>query len=101
MPQPLSAKHRLNVQSYDPIWDTIRAEAEDIARREPALASFIIANVLNHSRLEEAICHRLAQRLDHDDVNADLIRQTFDRILGEEPGFAEAVSRRYRRRRRP
>src|SRR5688572_3781251 len=89
MPHPLSAKHRQNVQSYDPIWDTVRTEAEDIARREPALASFIIANVLNHSRLEEAICHRLAQRLDHDDVNADLIRQTFDRILGEEPGFAE------------
>ena len=89
MPHPLSAKHRMNVQSYDPIWDTVRTQAEDIARREPALASFIIANVLNHSRLEDAICHRLAQRLDHDDVNADLIRQTFDRILGGEPDFAE------------
>lgn len=89
MPQHFSKQQSQNVQSYDPIWDTVRAEAEDIARREPALASFIFANVLNHQRLEDAICHRLAQRLDHDDLNADLIRQTFDRILGEDPGMAD------------
>lgn len=48
------------------------------------------ANVLNHSRLEDAICHRLAQRLDHDDVTADIIRQTFDRVLGQDPAISEA-----------
>jgi serine O-acetyltransferase len=90
MSQHLTNKHRLGVQSYDPIWDTVRDEAEDIARREPALSSFILSNVLNHSRLEDAICHRLAQRLDHDDVNADLIRQTFDRVMREAPGVGEA-----------
>jgi serine O-acetyltransferase len=90
MPQHLSPKQRRSVQSYDPIWDTVRHEAEDIARREPALSSFIFSNILNHSRLDDAVCHRLAQRLDHDDVNADLIRQTFDRVLGEDPSIAES-----------
>ncbi len=90
MSQHLSTQPRSNVTSYDPMWNTIRVEAEEIARREPTLASFIFANVLNHARLEDAICHRLAQRLDHDDVNADLIRQTFDRILGEDPSLSEA-----------
>jgi len=90
MPQHLSKPHHLKVQSYDPLWDQVRAEAEEIARREPALASFIFANVLNHSRLEEAIGHRLAQRLGHDDVNADLIRQTFERVLHQDAAIAEA-----------
>ncbi len=90
MPQHLSKPHHLKVQSYDPLWDQVRAEAEEIARREPALASFIFANVLNHSRLEEAIGHRLVQRLGHDDVNADLIRQTFERVLHQDAAIAEA-----------
>ncbi len=89
MPQ-LSKQSRPSVQSYDPIWDIIRAEAEEIARREPALASFIFSNVLNHAHLEVAICHRLAQRIDHDDVSADLIRQTFDRILERDQSIAAA-----------
>ncbi len=90
MPQHFSKPRSSNVQSYDPTWEGMRTESEDIARREPTLASFIFANVLNHQRLEDAICHRLAQRLDHDDVNADLIRQTFDRVLGEDRSIADA-----------
>jgi serine O-acetyltransferase len=90
MPQHPSKQHRPSVQSYDPVWQAIRTEAEEILRREPALASFIFANVLNQARLEDAICHRLAQRLDHDDVMADLIRQTFDRILRADPAIGEA-----------
>jgi serine O-acetyltransferase len=90
MPHQLSKQSRLSVQPYDPIWDAIRTEAEEIARREPALASFIFSNVLNHAHLEDAICHRLAQRIDHDDVSAGLIRQTFDRILERDESIAAA-----------
>ncbi len=78
------------LRACDPVWEEIRGEAADIAAREPELSSFIFANVLNHDSLEMAICHRLAQRLDHDDVNADLIRQTFCGVLAEEPGLAQA-----------
>ena len=52
---------------------------------EPALGSFIYATVLSHDRLEDAICHRLAQRLDHSDVDAVLINQTFQALLDEHP----------------
>ena len=74
----------------DPIWTQVRNEAEEIASRDPALASFIISNVLNHEHLDQAICHRVAQRLDHDDVGADMIRQTFDTVLDEEPSIKDA-----------
>ncbi len=82
-----TAHHR--VASHDPIWTQIRQEAEDIARREPELASFIFANVLNHDRLEDCSAHRLAQRLAHDDVTAPLIRQTFASVMEEEKALGQ------------
>ena len=90
----LEAKRRgkaAKVTAYDPVWERFRHDAEDAARAEPELAALMFANILNHSKLEHAVCHRLAQRLDHDNVNADLIRQTFlcDRRAG-------AGVRRYR-----
>ena len=86
----LTTKHRgksAKVSAYDPVWDQIRAEAEDVTRREPELTAFIFANILNHSQLEHSVCHRLAQRLGHDDVDADLIRQTFLSIIETHPEF--------------
>ncbi len=76
------------VAAYDPVWEQVRAEAEEVTRREPELTAFIFANILNHGALEHAVCTRLAHRLGHDDVHADLIRQTFLNILDSHPGFA-------------
>jgi len=69
------------VKAYDPIWSEIRKEAQTAMASEPALGSFVFATVLTHDRLEDAICHRLAQRLRHADVDAVLINQTFQGVL--------------------
>ena len=93
MPPQMSEIRHGNVEAYDPIWERIRVEAEEIARREPSLGGFIFANVLNHARLDDAICHRVAQRLGHEDVGSDLIRQAFDDVLREDselPGIFRA-----------
>ena len=71
--------------SVDPIWTELRREAEEAAHAEPALGGFIYATVLSQSRLEDAVCHRLAQRLNHSDVDAGLIGQTFQQVLRERP----------------
>jgi serine O-acetyltransferase len=71
--------------TLDPIWDRIRLEAEDIVRREPELASFIYSTVLKHSRLEDAVIHRIAERMDHSALSGDLIRQTYEEALRSEP----------------
>jgi serine O-acetyltransferase len=73
------------VQVVDPIWARIRAEAESAMNAEPALGSFIFATVLSHPLLEDAVCHRLAQRLNHTDVDAGLISQTFQGVLADQP----------------
>lgn len=82
---------RSELQTLDPAWLQLRDEAEALCAAEPALASFVYATILNHNRLEEAICHRLAQRLGHADVDAGLLRQTFDEVMRDEPGVGEAI----------
>ncbi len=69
------------VKALDPIWSEIRKEAQTAMTAEPALGSFIFATVLSHDRLEDAICHRLAQRIQHADVDAVLLNQTFQGVL--------------------
>ena len=73
----------------DPVWARLREEAEAVARGEPALATFIFTTILNHATLEDAIIHRVASRLAHPALPADLIAQTYgetvqaDRVIGE------------------
>ena len=73
----------------DPAWSRVRDEAEAAIALEPALGGFIFATVLHHKRLEEAICHRLAQRLMHPDVDAGLLYDTFNELLAGEPVLGE------------
>jgi serine O-acetyltransferase len=81
---------RSNVTAVDPIWQEIRREAEEVVRSEPALGGFIFATILSKSRLEDAVCHRLAQRLNHSDVDAGLIAETFEQVLNERPELGRA-----------
>ena len=78
------------LDKVDPVWARIRSEAEDVARREPELATFIYENILHHDTLETAIAHRVSQRLDHADVSADLIRQAYHDALEDQPTLGEA-----------
>ena len=78
------------VERLDPVWDRIRAEAEDLVRREPVLGGFIFSSVLNHESFEKALIHRLAQRLGNADIGADLVVQAFEDAIraDAEIGFA-------------
>jgi len=78
------------LDKVDPVWTRIRDEAEEVARREPALASFIYSSILHHDAFEQAVVHRIAQRLDHPDVSGELIRQAYADALEDEPGLGDA-----------
>jgi serine O-acetyltransferase len=78
------------LDTVDPVWARIRREAEDIVRREPELTTFIYSTVLHNDTLETAIVHRLAGRLDHSAVSAELIRQAYADALDDEPAIGEA-----------
>ena len=68
----------------------IRAEAEEAARREPELAAFLLTTILNHETLESAVAHRVAARLDHGDVPAEMIRQIYGEFIARDPAIGEA-----------
>jgi serine O-acetyltransferase len=78
------------ISSLDPVWTRVRAEAEEAARAEPALSALLLASILNQDTLEAAIAHRIAARLDHTDLSAELIAQAFDDAIEAEPSISEA-----------
>lgn len=73
------------VAIVDPIWDTAREEALTAAGQDPLLAAFLYSTVLNHRSLEECVVHRICERLDHPDLQAVLLRQTFMEMLEDWP----------------
>src|SRR5215203_1981237 len=77
------------LQKVDPVWAKIRAEAEDIVRREPEIGTFIYSSILHHDTLEAAVVHRVSERLDHADVSAELIRQAYADALEDQPQLGE------------
>ena len=79
------------VQPVDPIWRSIRDEAMEAVNRDPLLAAFLYATILNQESLEEAVIHRLAERLDHQDIGSDLIRQTFKSMLADDKDWPTTV----------
>jgi serine O-acetyltransferase len=78
------------IHAVDPIWAAVRAEAEAAIAAEPALGGFIFATILSHDRLEDAVSHRLAQRLNHSDVDAGMINSLFQGVLTAEAGIGRA-----------
>jgi serine O-acetyltransferase len=75
------------LDKVDPVWARMREEAEEVARREPELASFIYSTVLHHDSLEAAVVHRISERLSHADVGGELIRQAYGGALEEQPSI--------------
>jgi serine O-acetyltransferase len=78
------------IDKVDPVWARIRKEAEDAARREPELATFLYENILHHDTLENAVIHRVSERLGNTDVSGDLIRQAYTEARDDEPTIGEA-----------
>jgi serine O-acetyltransferase len=82
-PEPLAG-------TVDPVWNRLRQEAEAMVRNEPALAGFALATILNQPSLEAAVIHRVAWRLGHPALSADLIEQIFQEAVADDPAIGEA-----------
>src|ERR1700761_1906358 len=84
MPTP-----REKVSSVDPIWTAMRQQAEAMAGREPTLAGFVHATILQHDRLEQALSYHLARKLGGEDLSPLAIREMFDQAV--DAHFGQAV----------
>lgn len=71
------------LQVMDPIWNAIRQEAESAVENDPVLSGFLYSTILHARTLEEAVIHRISERLDHADVTASMLRQAFQQMAEE------------------
>jgi serine O-acetyltransferase len=79
------------LRQVDPIWADVKADADRIVAADPAIASFVYATILNHDRLEDAVVHRVAQRLDTAVVSAEVIRLAYNEALENDPDIGQKM----------
>lgn len=79
------------LKQQDPIWHTIREEVRDQSEREPALASFFHATILNHDTLEAALSFHLANKLANPAISALQIREIIEDSVKRDSCLGEAV----------
>ncbi|MBB4347408.1 MULTISPECIES: serine O-acetyltransferase [Rhizobiaceae] len=91
MPSRVDIRIKEPVATVDPIWDTLQQEARLAIEQDPLLAAFLYSTVLNHRSLEECVVHRICERLDHPDLQAVLLRQTFMEMLDAWPEWGSIL----------
>ena len=80
-----------DVLYLDPVWKAVRDEAKQAVDNDRSLVGFMYANVLNKGSLEEAVAHRICERLHQSDFSGNTIRGAFMEMLADEPEWAEVL----------
>lgn len=92
MPREKSAlSSKSDVLHLDPVWDAVRSEAQAVIDGDVTMSGFIYGNILSQKTLEDAIVHRICQRLHQPEFSADMIRGVFAEMLTAWPEWAEIV----------
>ena len=60
------------------LWRQLRSEAEQVIRKEPLLASYVYACVLNHKDLQSSLSFILANKLSDDVMPVVTVRELFE-----------------------
>jgi serine O-acetyltransferase len=79
------------VKIMDPIWDSLQEEARAAAQQDPLLAAFLYSTIINQRSLEDSVIYRICERLDHPDLQANLLRQTFAEMLEDWPEWGSIL----------
>lgn len=86
-----SQSARIARAALDPLWQSIREEVAGDVEREPILASFLHATVLNHKSLEDALAFLLAGKLECSALPAMLVRELIADALEANPGIGQSI----------
>lgn len=71
----------LSPEQPDTIWQRIYLEAQSAAHKEPVLASFFQATILDHDNLGSALSYHLANKLSSNAAPASMLRKLMDRAF--------------------
>lgn len=86
-----SLEQTQDVVELDPVWQALRDEAQAIIDADPAMSGFIFGNILNHKSLEEAVIHRICERLHQPEFSSDMIRGVFREMREDWPEWSKVV----------
>ena len=81
----------MSTDTDDPVWQRIREETARHASKEPVLASFMHATILNHVRLELALSFHLATQLDSPTASSLLLREVMLEAMDSDASIRHAV----------
>jgi serine O-acetyltransferase len=81
------ARTQANLASVDPVWSTIRLEADRVAGDEPLMASLVHAGILHHASLERALSYRIAQKLASQEMSDLILREIADEAYEDDPAL--------------
>ncbi len=79
------------VAELDPVWQRIRAEAEQSVRDEPLLGSALHASLLHHASFEDALAYRFAMKLTSGELGEQLLREIASAAYAGDPGLGKAA----------
>lgn len=82
---------RLKMAEIDPVWDRIRAEAQDIVDQEPLLGGMVHSCILHHSKLENALAYRVASKLASLEMSEQILREIAIEAFRADPDIVAAA----------
>ncbi|WOO41957.1 serine O-acetyltransferase [Rubellicoccus peritrichatus] len=75
----------------DPVWEQLYREADEVAMKEPALASLLKQVILSRESLEDALSVRLSRKLAYHATPEGYLKDVFHEAFLHEPGLGERV----------
>jgi serine O-acetyltransferase len=85
------AQHPAHLTTVDPVWRSVRAEAEQIVATEPLLATLVHASILHHGELEQALCFRIAQKLASVEMGEMVLREIAEEAYRAAPALGTSA----------
>ncbi|MEO2030130.1 MAG: serine O-acetyltransferase [Fuerstiella sp.] len=73
------------------VWESIRESAVENVRKEPMLASFLHATILNHDRFEDAVSFHLAGKLQSNSLSGMQLREVIDHAFSQDTRISESI----------
>ncbi|NBT22517.1 MAG: serine O-acetyltransferase [Methylocystaceae bacterium] len=74
--------------SEDALWSHMRAEAQEALKLDPALSVLLLDEILHRGSFEEAVIHRVSNRLEASALNAAAIADAFLTALANNPDIS-------------
>lgn len=71
----MGQRTKAKISLVNPVWQTIRAEAEAVIIDQREMSSVIYSSILNHENLESVLSYRLAQKLSTSDMSEAVLNE--------------------------